>query len=119
MPRIATPLTGWSPATQGCFGSAVACCTTSASSASTNVQAISQLIDTLVLRGYLERHADAADRRRLTVELTERGRAAAAAVREGVLSVDDELLKRVSPADLDGLRAALFALIQIGDEAEA
>src|SRR5271170_4737621 len=44
-------------------------------------QAASQLIDTLVLRGYLEREVDAEDRRRMTIELTERGLAAAAAVR--------------------------------------
>ena len=41
-------------------------------------QAAGQLVDTLVLRGYIERTVDAADRRKLTVTLTERGRAAAA-----------------------------------------
>src|SRR5665213_816565 len=46
-------------------------------------QAASQLIDTLVIRGYLERAVNADDRRRLSIELTERGRAAAAAVRAG------------------------------------
>src|ERR1700722_13417385 len=40
-------------------------------------QAAGQLVDTLVVRGYLERAPDAHDRRRLTVTLTERGRAAA------------------------------------------
>src|SRR5580698_1344886 len=39
-------------------------------------QAASQLIDTLVLRGYLTREVDAEDRRRLTISLTERGRGA-------------------------------------------
>jgi hypothetical protein len=42
-------------------------------------QAAGQLVDTLVLRGYLERAVDEADRRKLTVTLTERGRAAAEA----------------------------------------
>src|ERR1700761_7960305 len=37
-------------------------------------QAAGQLVDTLVLRGYLERTADKEDRRKLTVNLTERGR---------------------------------------------
>lgn len=41
-------------------------------------QAASQLIDTLVLRGYLNREVNPADRRRMTIELTDRGRAAAA-----------------------------------------
>ena len=45
-------------------------------------QAASQLIDTLVLRGYLERAGDPADRRRVTVSATERGRAAATAIRQ-------------------------------------
>ena len=43
-------------------------------------QAASQLIDTLVLRGYLERLINPDDRRRMTIELTDRGRAAAAAL---------------------------------------
>src|SRR5580658_3668669 len=41
-------------------------------------QAAGQLVDTLVLRGYLHRAEDANDRRKLTVTLTERGQAAAA-----------------------------------------
>lgn len=81
-------------------------------------QATSQLVDTLVLRGYLERRPDEEDRRRLTVELTDRGRGAAAAVREGVAAVDEELERRVSPAELAGLRAGLIALIEIAEEAE-
>lgn len=81
-------------------------------------QAASQLIDTLVLRGYLERRIDPADRRRLLIELTDRGRAAAAAVRAGVLAVDTELAQLISPAELAGLRAGLFALCDIRDRFE-
>ncbi len=40
-------------------------------------QAASKLIDTLVIRGYVERGTDPDDRRRLTLELTELGREAA------------------------------------------
>ena len=40
-------------------------------------QAVSQLIDTMVMRGYLERTPDAEDRRRMLLHLTPRGRAAA------------------------------------------
>ena len=38
-------------------------------------QAASQMIDTLVVRGYVTRETDSEDRRRLTLELTDRGRA--------------------------------------------
>src|ERR1700744_6009573 len=44
-------------------------------------QAAGQLVDTLVLRGYLKRETDEADRRRFTVALTERGWHAAAVQR--------------------------------------
>src|SRR6266700_8113409 len=54
-------------------------------------QAASQLIDTLVIRGYLERQVSTDDRRRMTISLTDRGRAAAKAVRAGVEAVDAEL----------------------------
>src|ERR1700743_1819073 len=40
-------------------------------------QSAGQLVDTLALRGYIERTTDPDDRRRLTVKLTARGRAAA------------------------------------------
>ncbi len=40
-------------------------------------QAASKLIDVLVIRGYVSRGVDPEDRRKLTLELTERGRAAA------------------------------------------
>ncbi len=76
-------------------------------------QAASQLIDTLVLRGYLIRAANPDDRRRVTIELTERGAAAAAAVRAGVVSVDAELEGMLPPAKLAGLRAGLIALCDI------
>jgi len=36
-------------------------------------QAASQLIDTLVLRGYLTRSVNPEDRRRMTIDLTDRG----------------------------------------------
>lgn len=78
-------------------------------------QAASQLIDTLVLRGYLTREVHPEDRRRMTIGLTERGRAAAAAVRAGVLETDAELAGMITPEELAGLRAGLTALAAIGD----
>src|SRR5580765_8318553 len=59
-------------------------------------QAASQLIDTLVLRGYLERQVNTTDRRRIDIELTERGVAAGAAIGAGREAVDDELATMIS-----------------------
>ena len=82
-------------------------------------QAASQLIDTLVLRGYLERRIDPDDRRRMEIELTDRGRAVAAVVSEGVESVDTELAQQISPAELAGLRTGLEALCDIRERLES
>jgi DNA-binding MarR family transcriptional regulator len=81
-------------------------------------QAASQLIDTLVVRGYLERQAHPEDRRRVTIDATERGRAAAAAVRQAVVSVDQELAGLISAQELAGLRAGLTALCDIRERME-
>ncbi len=76
-------------------------------------QAASQLIDTLVLRGYLTREVHAEDRRRMTIDVTERGRSAAAAISAGVAAVDAELATLITPEELAGLRAGLEALCAI------
>ncbi|HUJ55229.1 MAG TPA: MarR family transcriptional regulator [Gaiellaceae bacterium] len=81
-------------------------------------QATGQLIDTLVARGYLGRKPDPGDRRRMLIELTPRGRAAAAEVREAVQGVDAELRRKVSAAELAGLRAGLVALTEIREAFE-
>jgi DNA-binding MarR family transcriptional regulator len=81
-------------------------------------QAASQLIDTLVVRGYLERRPNPEDRRRVTIEATERGRAAAAAVRSAVVAVDEELAGMITPAQMKGLRTGLVALCDIRDRFE-
>src|SRR6201999_2618732 len=47
-------------------------------------QAAGQLVDTLVVRGYLERSFDPDDRRRTSVSLTTRGRLAARVARKAV-----------------------------------
>lgn len=81
-------------------------------------QAASQLIDTLVLRGYLSRQVNSKDRRRLDIELTDRGRAAAGVVRAAVKKVDRRLSAIVSPEDLTGLRSGLAALATIKEETQ-
>ena len=82
-------------------------------------QAAGQLTDTLVERGYLERRGDPDDGQQVAIEVTDRGRAAAAAVRAGVGAIDAELARMLSPADLAGLRAGLVALTEIRERMEA
>jgi DNA-binding MarR family transcriptional regulator len=77
-------------------------------------QAAGQLVDTLVLRGYLERTVDAEDRRKLTVTLTERGRAAAAIQATARKKIDAELIVRVGAEDVGCTRRTLAALIDLG-----
>jgi DNA-binding MarR family transcriptional regulator len=72
-------------------------------------QAASQLIDTLVLRAYLERRIDPDDRRRMGVRLTERGRAAAIAIQTATDAIEAELARLISADELRGLRAGLAA----------
>jgi len=76
-------------------------------------QAASQLIDVLVLRGYLTRQVNPDDPRRVVIDLTARGRAAAAAARAGIEAVDAQLVEMLSPGELLGLRAGLAALASI------
>jgi DNA-binding MarR family transcriptional regulator len=73
-------------------------------------QRASQLIDILVLRGYLTREIDVRDRRRMVIGLTERGLAAGKVVRGAVEQVDAELAQMISPAEMAGLRVGLTAL---------
>jgi DNA-binding MarR family transcriptional regulator len=77
-------------------------------------QAAGQLVDTLVTRGYLKRDVDGEDRRRLTIGLTERGRAAAKVLSAAGATVDDELISRVGPKDIERARRVLFVLVDIG-----
>ncbi|HEX4343996.1 MAG TPA: MarR family transcriptional regulator [Solirubrobacteraceae bacterium] len=77
-------------------------------------QAGSQLVDALVLRGYVERVPDPEDRRRMNVALTERGRGAATVLREAVERVDHALLEVIDGQTLVAMRAGLGVLAAIG-----
>lgn len=74
-------------------------------------QAASQLVDSLVLRGYLDRAADPEDRRRLVITLSERGVAAAAVSRAVVERLDAELVARVGAEDVARTRITLATII--------
>jgi DNA-binding MarR family transcriptional regulator len=77
-------------------------------------QAVSQLIDTMVMRGYLQRHEDPVDRRRMLVTLTARGQAAARVSWEAATDIDAELAGKITPAGVDALRTGLRALAEMG-----
>jgi DNA-binding MarR family transcriptional regulator len=79
-------------------------------------QAVSQLIDTMVTRGYLERKPDAEDRRRMQLRLTQRGEAAATVSWQAATAIDEELERRLSAAGVDALREGLIALCEMSDE---
>jgi len=76
-------------------------------------QAAGQLVDTLVTRGYLERAMDKEDRRKLTVKLTERGRAAAETQAAARAKVDTDLLAKVGQEDINRTRRTLAVLIDM------
>jgi DNA-binding MarR family transcriptional regulator len=71
-----------------------------------------RVTDTLVLRGYITRDIDAGTGT-AALALTERGRAAAEAILEAAQFVDAELERRVSAADIAGMRRGLLALAEI------
>ena len=76
-------------------------------------QSAGQLVDTLALRGYIERDIDPEDRRRLTVRLTARGREAAAISRAAVERIDVALTKKVGREHVAHTRTTLHALIEL------
>jgi DNA-binding MarR family transcriptional regulator len=79
-------------------------------------QAASQLIDTLVLREYLERRTDPEDRRRMGVRLTDRGRTAAHAIQTAVDTIDTTLAHLITAEQLHALRVGLAAFRQIREQ---
>ena len=87
-----------------------------ASSMGVSKQVASQLIDTLVARGYVERKPSPEDRRRMVVSLTTRGAAAAAASKKAVGRVNRALEKKMPLKDLATTRRVLAALVDIAGE---
>jgi DNA-binding MarR family transcriptional regulator len=79
-------------------------------------QMASQLIDTLVLREYLERRNDPVDRRRMEVRLTTRGRRAALAIRSAIEAIEAKVAQQISASDLRGLRTGLTAYRLIDEQ---
>jgi DNA-binding MarR family transcriptional regulator len=76
-------------------------------------QAASKLIDTLVVRGYIERGVDPEDRRRLTLELTAQGQEAAEITWRATDRVDRELEEAVGADAIRQTRETIGTLIAL------
>ncbi len=75
-------------------------------------QAAGQLVDTLVIRGYLDRCVDPDDRRRLVVRLTERGEVAAGLIRSAAGSLEAETQEAMGPERVRAAREVLASVIR-------
>ncbi len=82
-------------------------------------QAVSQSVETLVARGYLERARDSSDRRRVTLSLTPRGRIAGKAARAAIEQVDRDLQARVGADSIRRTRETLVALLEVKRKSQA
>lgn len=76
-------------------------------------QAVSQAVDVLVSRGFVARSEDSADRRRISLDLTDRGVQVVEAVIRAVDRVDGRLVDEVGPEAVQALRTGLTALARI------
>ncbi len=79
-------------------------------------QAVSQLVDTMVTRGYIERKPDTDDRRRMQLALTQRGAAAGTVSWQAATRTDEELERRLSADGVAALRRGLITLCEMSDE---
>ena len=78
-------------------------------------QAASKLIDTLVLRGYVERRPVGSDRRRVDLELTDQGEAAAGVIAAAVKRVDAAVTERIGEKELARMRGSLGAIVELAE----
>jgi DNA-binding MarR family transcriptional regulator len=70
-------------------------------------QSMADMIAALESRGLIERHRDAADRRRLVVALTAEGRALLDRYRDEVQALENSMLAGLTEAEVFTLRTAL------------
>jgi DNA-binding MarR family transcriptional regulator len=75
-------------------------------------QSMGELVDDLERRGYVERHADPADRRAKRVHLTEKGRATRAVAARAVTEMEGRLEALLGQATYAQLRATLTEIIE-------
>jgi DNA-binding MarR family transcriptional regulator len=79
-------------------------------------QAAGQLVDSLVLRGYLDRKVDPDDRRKVSITLSERGQMAAQVQGAARDRVDAALAAKVGEQCVAQMRKGLGALCAMGRE---
>jgi DNA-binding MarR family transcriptional regulator len=72
-----------------------------------------ELVDALVIRGYVRRTEDPQDQRRVFLALTERGRAASQAVLAVVTDLDARLVAMVGPERMEHTKETLLALLSL------
>jgi DNA-binding MarR family transcriptional regulator len=70
-------------------------------------QSAADMVTALLDRGFIERHRDPADRRRLVMALTPEGSRLLDRLRPEVAEIEARMLARLSPADARALRASL------------
>jgi hypothetical protein len=78
------------------------------------LQASSELLDALVESGYAKRTQDLTDRRKVVIDLTAKGRAAAESLVAGG-AVDPELASITTPRQRAGIREFLLAMTDVGE----
>jgi DNA-binding MarR family transcriptional regulator len=76
-------------------------------------QTASELVDTLVVRGYVERTEDPRDRRRVFLTLTDRGNAASDVVNAAAVEVDARLVAIVGAERVAHTKETLAALLTL------
>lgn len=74
-------------------------------------QAVTKAADSLEERGYVVRRPDAGDRRKIVLELTERGRAYAAAIDDAVDALDEQIRAAVSAEDFEAATRVFEAIL--------
>jgi DNA-binding MarR family transcriptional regulator len=84
---------------------------------STSKQSASQLVETLVQRGYLERSADPDDRRRVVLTLTDKGQKASKITAGALDRIDAALGRHVTAEDVAATRRVLGVLSVLGERA--
>lgn len=79
---------------------------------------VRELVDTLVVRGYLERAEHPGDRRRVLLTLTERGSAASAVVLAEAQAVEARLVANVGAERMAHTKETLAALLALRSPGE-
>jgi DNA-binding MarR family transcriptional regulator len=74
-------------------------------------QAVSQLVDSLVTLGYVERHDDPADKRRVVLRLSDLGRSAAVVIADAAAAAEGEATRRIGSGTMLELRSALEGFV--------